>query len=200
MALSKTKIARMVADWKTGLYSERKMAERHKVSRKSIRKYCPNHLKGINADLVHEVAKVEIKKESIKGPEKRALEDAVKQLTFEEKVREDVLKKSLAITQQAVTKSMQKIAKDKGTTPSELHEHVKIAQRARMIVRDDQQQQPQTSINVQQLMLSEQQQMQEQTQSVEQMDEERLIQEFKRRGLPIADNSAKAELQRLGMI
>jgi len=197
MALSKTKIARMVADWKTGLYSERKLAEKHKVSRKSIRKYCTKELKGINADLVHEVAKVELKKETIKGPEKRAVEDAARQLTFEEKAKKDILKKTIAITLSATTKSMQQVSKSKELPAQELHEHVKLAQRARAVVQeDDKREVPQTAIQVQQFQLSEQQNHQEQKQ-VSNLEADELLTEIKKRGLPV---DTKSELERLGLI
>ena len=196
MALSKQKIERMIADWKTGFYSERKLADKHKVSRKSIRKYCTKELKGINADLVHEVAKVELKKETIKGPEKQAVESAARQLTFEDKAKHDVLKKSLAITLTATTKSMQQVSKSKDLPVHELHEHIKIAQRARAIVRDDEKPNTETSINVQQFQLqSEQKQI---NMEVSGFNESDLVNELKKRELPIS--STKAELQRLGLI
>ena len=196
MALSKQKIERMIADWKTGFYSERKLADKHKVSRKSIRKYCTKELKGINADLVHEVAKVELKKETIKGPEKQAVESAARQLTFEDKAKHDVLKKSLAITLTATTKSMQQVSKNKDLPVHELHEHIKIAQRARAIVRDDEKTNTETSINVQQFQLSEQHQQQNKVE-ISELDANSLLQKLKQKGLP---TPAKAELQRLGLI
>ena len=198
MKITKRQKKNIIAKWMTGEYTKTELAKIYKVSEGTIRnvigKKEPTH-----QALVDEAVNLERKKLRLNYEEKQAIERVVRDKTRRELENEKTLEIIAASSHYTSKKALLEVSKMKKPTLGDLKEHSQIIKNIRQTVAfDEKANKPDTgsSINVQQFQLQSEQ---KQTNvEVSGFNENDLVNELKKRELPIS--STKAELQRLGLI
>lgn len=189
MALSTRKQNIIIADWKTGKYKNpNALAKAHKIDRKTALKLVDG-ISTENASTVEAGVKYELEKSRKNPAEKAAIEKAVKEKTAEERMRDLVLDNSLKISVHTTTASVKELQKNaqsnKAIPAGELIEHQRLAKLAKDTVTvKEEKAAVENHLNMQQMVLS-----QEETNNVSvtvvDLDSEELLQLFKDKNLPI---------------
>jgi len=131
MALKPAQIKKIKALYKTGEFSYTQLAKRFKSSKTAIARACKGTDKGETAHLVKMEQTLAKEKRNLSGTDMGAIQAVAKKLDLQEQMNQDTVKKAIAINNSVTNASFKKVVDgSKKMEAPELHEHLKIAERA----------------------------------------------------------------------
>ena len=198
MALSQIKINRLIADWKTGTYTEVALAKKHKIGRTTVRRYCKPESKAENAVLVKKVAEIEQIKSTKTIHEIRAVDEATKRLQKHQQQKDSIVDMALTGTQKNLAFATVQ-AGDKKTVPTDRASLQRVFKTGLdMVTEKEDKTVVENSINIAQMMHEREDEKIVVPTQVSEMNDEELIQALKDRNLPEPSNEEK--LKEMGLI
>jgi hypothetical protein len=139
MALSKAKKDRIIADWKTGAYSQNALSKKHKVGVATVHRLTKGIPKGQNAHIVGAAEVLEEAKRKENGIEVQAALQVAKQRTERERLADMIYDGALKGTAKAVVKSAQ--ALDRNLKAADIANHTRAiktaVETAKLVTREE---------------------------------------------------------------